>query len=138
MHEEDVLSWLERIRKIDELIQAKDAEREHAMALATKCTSSIDGMPRGGKRSDKVGDGAVKLASLSEEKETLRRERDRIVKTLEQLPTNEYGVLHREYARNMTQWEISCDMNYSTVQVWRIKKRALRLLGEILSNKKEG
>lgn len=134
MREEDVLSWLGQIRKLDELIRAKDAERSRVMARATKCTSSIDGMPRsGGGRSDKVGDGAVKLASLSEEKEALQQKRDRIVKTLEQLPADEFGVLHREFVLGMTQWQIACDMNYSTVSVWRIKKRALRLLGEILS-----
>lgn len=139
MCEEDVLRWLEQIRKIDELIQAKDAERARIMALATRCTSNIDGMPRGGGgRSDKVGDGAVKLASLSEAKDALQQRKDNIIKTLEQLPADEFGVLHREYVRYMRQWDIACDMNYSTVSVWRIKKRALRLLGEILSNKKEG
>lgn len=135
MCEEDVLIWLDQIAKIDELLKAKDAERYQYMAAATKCTSNLDGMPRGGGgKSDKVGDNAVKLASLSEEKEALLKRKDAILKTLERLPTDEYGVLHRIYVRNMTQWEVACDMNYSTVSVWRIKKRAMRLLGKILSD----
>lgn len=139
MCEEEVLLWLDQLKMIDELMNAKDAERSRVMAIATKCTANIDGMPRGsGGRSDKVGDGAVRLASLSEEKEALQLRKDKMLETLERLPASQFGVLHREYVRYMTQWEIACDMNYSTVSVWRIKKKALRTLGKILARTERG
>mgnify|MGYP003310467071 FL=1 len=55
-----------------------------------------------------------------------------MIATLEKLPAKEYGVLHREYIRYMTQEEIADDMHYSTVQIWRIKQNALELLKDVM------
>lgn len=131
MEEAAVIAWLEQIRKLDELIKAEIAD---IMAQATKITASLDGMPHGGGVSDKVGDGAVRLAD-SEELNKLKQQRQYIINTIKLLPAKEFGVLHREYVQNMTQRQIADDMYYTTVTVWRIKKEALRLLGDILQKK---
>jgi DNA-directed RNA polymerase specialized sigma subunit len=127
-----VIDWLERIQKLDELIVAKEAEYNQLMAMATKITPEMTGMPHAGGVTDKVGNCAVKLAMKAQEVnaawDRYIDERDAVIRVLEQLPAKEYGVLHREYIRYMTQEAIADDMGYSTVQIWRIKQSGLRLL----------
>ena len=131
-----VIEWLEQVEKLDELIRAKRNDIADIMDRATKITASIDGMPHGSGKSDKVGDNAVKLAdNRREELHTLERKKEYIIKTIETLPAKEYGVIYREFVLLMTQEQIAFDMCYSTVQIWRFKKQALKRLGEILEKK---
>ena len=129
---EKVIQWLERVRKLDELIKAKEAEYNQLMTMATNITPEMTGMPHAGGVVDKVGNYAVKLAMKAEETndawDRYIDERDAVIRVLEQLPAKEYGVLHREYIRYMTQEAIAEDMGYSRMQVWRIKQSALRML----------
>ncbi len=133
---QDVQDWLEQVRKLDELINAKLAERDQVMDLATGVSSEMDGMPHASGKSDKVGNAAVKLADLATEIDRLIDmyvdfKRD-VVAALEKLPANEYGVLHRYYIRYMTWEEIAQDMGYCTVQVWRYKVKGLKRLADVI------
>ena len=130
-----VIAWLERFAKLDELIEAKKAEMDRVRELACNTVGKYDGMPHAPGISDKVGSLAVKLITLDAELKKYSDQKDAMLDVLQMLPAAEYGVLHREYVRYMTQEQIGADMNYSTVQVWRIKKNALKLLATIL---KEG
>ena len=133
MEEKAVIEWLEQIKKLDALIEAKEFDIADVMAKATKITASLDGMPHSGGKSDKVGDNAVKLAELhTEELSALKQQRQYIIDIIKMLPADECKVIHREFVRGMTQEQIAFDINYSTVQVWRIKKRALKRLGDML------
>lgn len=131
----DVRAWLESVKKLDELIAAKEAERIQLWEMATKITPTMHDTPGGSGVSDKVGNIAVKLAQLIEETnaawDRYIGQRTKVIKTLELLPANEYGVLHREYIRYMTQEEIARDMGYCTVHIWRIKKAALQRLAKM-------
>lgn len=129
----DALEFLKRIAMIDELLASNEAERQELWDRATKKTSSADGMPRASGVSDKVGNNAVKIVHLERQRESLMRDKENIKNVLMRLPAREYGVLHREYFRHMTQEQIASEMGYCTVQVWRIKKRALESLGKILN-----
>lgn len=128
MDEKAVIDWLGQIKKLDELIKAKEFE---IMAQATKMTASLDGMPHGGGVSDKVGDGAVKLAE-DKDLNDLKQRRQYIIDTIKLLPAKQFGVINREYVQGMTQEQIAEDMNYCTVQVWRIKKIALKTLQDVM------
>lgn len=132
----DVEAWLEQFAKLDELIEAKKAERERVREAAYNTVGNMDGMPHAPGVADKVGSLAVKLADAEEE--IARYERDKRARNaiLERLPAAEYGVLHREYVRGMKQEHIAREMGYSTVSVWRIKKRAFRKLAEILEKER--
>lgn len=129
---ENVVEWLEQVKKLDELIAAKEAERIQLWALATRMTPEMTGMPHGGGVTDKVGNIAVKLALLAQETDAAWDryidQRSEVIRTLEKLPANEYGVLHRKYIRYMTQEDIAQDMGYSTVQIWRIEQSGLEIL----------
>ena len=133
MDEKSVVSWLEQIKKLDELIRAKEDDIAAIYGRATKITASIDGMPHCGGKSDKVGDGAVLLADKdSAELASLKQQRQYILDTIKLLPAKQFGVLDREYVRGMSQEQIAYDMGYCTVQVWRIKKKALQSLQDVI------
>lgn len=133
---EKVIQWLEQVQKLDELIKAKEAEYNQLMTMATNITPEMTGMPHAGGVTDKVGNYGIKLAMKAQETnaawDRYIDERDAVIRVLEQLPAKEYGVLHREYILYMTQEDIARAMNYSTVQIWRIKQNALRLLKDVI------
>ena len=131
-----VIDWLEKVRKLDELIDAKITERDQLWALATKITPEMSDMPHGGGVSDRVGNVAAKLADLAKDTDDLVDRyvdhRDLVIKTLEKLPPMEYGALHRHFIQYMTWEEVAADMGKSYMQVWRYKKKGLEtLVGEI-------
>jgi DNA-directed RNA polymerase specialized sigma24 family protein len=124
--------WLfEQIRKIDELIVGKKADREMLMDMATKITAGMDGMPHGSDVTDKVGNIAVKLATLSSDIDALEARRDKLMAVLESLPPDEYGALHRHYIRGMTWEEVAEDMNVSIATAYRYRKSGLAMLEQI-------
>lgn len=133
---EKVIEWLERVRKLDELITAKEIEYQQLMTMATRMAPEMTGMPHSGGVTDKVGNYGVKLAMVTYETnaawDRYIDERAEVIRILETLPAKEYGVLHREYIRYMTQDTIAQDMGYSTVQIWRIKQSALKMLKHVI------
>ena len=132
-------SWLEQVKKLDELIDAKIAERDQILARATDITAKpMDGMPFSdtGTVSRKVEDGAVKLVALAEELDRLIDQyvdyKQKVDDVLETLPDREYGVLHRYYIRYMTLEQIAEAMDYSTTHIWRIKENGLKILEDVI------
>ena len=127
-----VCDWLDQVKKLDELINAKLAERRLLMDMATKITPEVSDMPRGGGVSDKVGNVVAKLVDLAKETDDLVDRyvdhRDLVIKTLEKLPPMEYGALHRHFIQYMTWEEVAADMGKSYMQVWRYKKKGLETL----------
>ena len=127
-----VIDWLDQVKKLDQLINAKLAEKTQLTDMATKITPEVSDMPRGGGVSDRVGNLAAKLADLARETDDLVDRyvdhRDLVIKTLEKLPPMEYGALHRHFIRYMTWEDVAADMGKSTMQVWRYKKKGLEIL----------
>ncbi len=141
----NVVEWLERIELYDDLIKSKQLEYDEALELAANTTSKApDGMPfsNSGQVSDKVGNGAVDLATLAQEKLILidkyTKAKEEAIGILEQLPANEYKVLYRKYILYMTWENVARDINYSYSQVRRIKLMAYEHLAELLRAKEKG
>ncbi len=141
----NVVEWLERIELLDELIKSKQLEYDEAFELATNTTAKApDGMPfsKSGQVSDKVGNGAVDLVALAKEKlrliDTYTKAKEEVIGILKQLSAKEYKVLYRKYVLYMTWEDVARDINYSYTQVWRIKKKALKHLAELLREKEKG
>ena len=120
--------FFEQIRKIDELIVGKKADKEMLMDMATKITAGMDGMPHGSDVTDKVGNIDAKMAALSSEIDALEERRDKFMAVLESLPPDEYGALHRHYIRGMTWEEVAEDMNVGVATAYRYRKSGLELL----------
>lgn len=121
----------EEIAKINELVVGKKADKEMLMDIATRITAGMDGMPHGSDVTDKVGNIAAKLATLSSEIEALEQRRDKLMAILESLPPDEYGALHRHYIRGMTWEEVAEDMNISRTTVYRYRNSGLAMLEQM-------
>ena len=120
--------FFEQIRKLEELIVAKKADWEMLLAMGTKITAGMDGMPHGSDVADKIGNISAKMADLSSEISLLEERRDKLLKVLEELPPDEYGALHRHYIRGMTWEEVAEDMNISIATAYRYRRSGLELL----------
>ena len=117
-----------RLRKIDEMITAKKAERGMLMDMAMKITAGMDGMPHGTGVADKVGNISAKIADLANEIGVLEEQRDELLNALESLPPDEYGALHRHYIRGMPWEEVAEDMGVSVATAYRYRRSGLDLL----------
>lgn len=133
-----VEDWLNQVKKLDELINAKLQERDALYRLATDCTQILDGMPHEetGVPSQKMQNAVIKAVDLAREIDKLIDKyidyKQEVVNTLEKLPDKEYAVLHRYYIRYMTWEQVAEDMGYSIMQIWRIKKKGLKNLENVI------
>lgn len=128
----DVNEWLNDVRKLDLLIDAKIAEMQRLYDLSTKCTQSIDGMPKGSGKTDKVGSMAPKIADLYRETEDalikytgLKKD---VLSAIEKLPGNEYGAIHMHYIRYMTWEQVAEEMQCSVSQAKRYAENGKNIL----------
>lgn len=131
----NVETWLLQVKKLDELISAKTAERDRLIEIATDISpKSMDGMPfdNTGTVSQKIPNAVIKIIEVEKDLDKIIAQyidlKKKIVARLEMLPPNEYGVLHRHYIRYMTWEQVAEDMNFTTVHVWRIKNKGLEKL----------
>ena len=133
----NVTDWLNRVRMLDELINAKLAERDQWIGLGARLTSESDGMPHAkGGVSDPVGNAGAKLADLAKETGRLIDEyvdhKQKVIATIEQLPAKQYAVIHKMYIQYKTQEKIAEELNCCTMTVWRIQKKALENLQNVI------
>ena len=135
----DAERWLQQVKKMDQLIDAKLAERDRLNSLATDISAKpFDGMPHSntGMVSQKMQNAVINLVMLANEIDKLIDQyidyKQQVINILEQLPEKEYGVLHRHYIRYMTWEEVAEDMGYSVRQVLRIRKNSLKNLENVI------
>lgn len=131
------IEWLDRVRKLDVLINAKLAERDQWLNLGARLTSESDGMPHAkGAVSDPVGNAGIRLAELARETDRLIDEyidhKQQVIRVLEQLPAKEYAVMHRLYVRYMTWPQISEELGICNMTIWRLHQKALKNLQNVI------
>lgn len=135
---EKVIDWLNQVKMLDELINAKIAERDQLWTMATKITPEVSDMPHGGGVSDKVGNIAAKLAdmagNLNDLVDRYVDHKQMVIKALEKLPAKQYGVMHRYYIRYMTWEEVAEDMGICKMTVWRYWKNSLADLTNVVDS----
>lgn len=131
--------YLNQVRKLNQLIDAKIAERDRLNEIATDISPSpMDGMPHSntGMVSRKMENAIINLIMMEQELDKLIDKyvdyKQEVVKLLETLPEKEYGVLHRYYIRYMTLEQIAEDMGYCRQQIWRLKKKGLQNLENVI------
>lgn len=124
--------WLNKVVWLDELVNAKIAERDDLMTLATKITPNMDGMPHGSGISNKVGNIAVKLADLAKETDEaideLLNHKQEVIKALQKLDPVEYLIMYKYYIQGLTLEDIAKDMHYHRVTVSNKKSEAIEHL----------
>lgn len=146
----NVERWLEQARILDRQIDDALEEKDRLIALATDISPKMpDGMPfsNTGTVSQKMQNAVLDLIELTKEIDKLVdsyvEAKQKIVAILKELPEKEYSVLHRYYiykkidkktgkAKRMTWEQVAEDLGYCTVQVWRIKKKGLEILQDLI------
>lgn len=114
-----------------------EEEIERLQTEAESITQRIDGMPAGGKISDKVGNIASKIVDLTmdaiNQREKCTQVRKEIIDTIMSITRNEQiDVLYKRYIDGMKWEEIAVDMNYTYRAVLIIHGKALIEIQKIL------
>ena len=119
-------------RYLEILAEEKDIREEIAYweSRAQKVTASWSAVPGGGKGSDKVQTGAIKVAELMdslmgkiEELAAVRAEIERAIGTVQD--DTQRRLLRRKYINGLTLEQIAVEMHYSYVHTCRIHGYAL-------------
>ena len=119
-------------RYLEIMAEEKDIREEIAYweSKAQKVTSSWSAVPSGGKGSDKVQMGAIKIAELRESLidkinhlVAVRIEIERAIGTVQD--DTQRRLLRRKYINGLTLEQISVEMHYSYVHTCRIHGYAL-------------
>ena len=133
----DVEKWLEKVKKLDELIDAKIVERDRLFALATSLSPKpFDDMPHNKSVvKNPMEETVIKLIEMGHQINKLIDKyvdhKKEVIKSLEKLPATEYGVLHRRYIQYMSFDDIANEMGYSRQTIWRYWKKGLNILKDV-------
>lgn len=126
-----VKEYLGQAYRLDQRINSKLEQLESLNSLATKCTSTLTGMPKNPSRSTSMmADAVAKIVDLQAEINRdidllvdLKCEMVRVIKNVEHA---EYQtLLELRYLCFKTWEQIAVDMNYSIDNVYRIHRKAL-------------
>ena len=126
-----VKEYLGQAYRLDQRINSKLEQLESLNGLATKCTSTLTGMPKNLSRSTSMmADAVAKIVDLQAEINRdidllvdLKCEMVRVIKNVEHA---EYQtLLELRYLCFKTWEQIAVDMNYSIDNVYRIHRKAL-------------
>ena len=126
-----VKEYLGQAYRLDQRINSKLEQLESLNGLATKCTSTLTGMPKNPSHSTSMmADAVAKIVDLQAEINRdidllvdLKCEMVRVIKNVEHA---EYQtLLELRYLCFKTWEQIAVDMNYSIDNVYRIHRKAL-------------
>lgn len=147
----DALTYLERIKKIDKLIENKRAEIEFWKDVAggvsvSVPTAIINGETVGLERvksssdiSDRMAEAVSNYVDIEtaygQELAVLAKEKRDIIRTIEELPLNEYEVLYHIYVEHKTAQEVIDIMDKSRSWVASIHSKALSNIQKILDER---
>ena len=125
-------AYLEQAIRLDLRINSKIEQVASLNDLATKCTSTLTGMPHAPSASTStMADTIVKIVDLQAEIkhdiDTLVDLKHEIVGVIKAVPTPEYQtVLEKRYLCFMPWEQIAIDMGYDMHYLFKIHSRALQ------------
>lgn len=135
----EVKEYLERISKLDLLIENKREEKAKWFEIATGITASMSGdrVQSSGNPHRKEDVWCAYAQAGKEYDEAViayKREKDEIIRTIERLPSTEYDILHKVYVQRMSlkEYAVVKDKAYSWATA--VHGNALRLLQMILND----
>lgn len=133
--------YLLQIRKIDRLIENKIAEAEHWRSVATGTTACSDGdrvQSSGSKQ--KMADAVCRYLTMDNEIskaiDRLIDIKQEVINTIEQLPVDEYDILHKKYVQLKDFYEIAVELDKSYSNITTIHGRALVNVQRLLDERK--
>ena len=130
--------YLEQIRMLDDMILTKLKEYNRWVAIAegmggfsvaerVQCTRNLQ------RGADAIGE----YIDLEREINKLKRRKNEVIGTIQQLPFNEYKILYRIYNDGRMLKELPSEFDKSYEWVKKTKKKALRRLQGILDEKEK-
>ena len=134
--------YLERVEKIDTIIENKLIEQRQWKDLALNITANMGGekVQASSKSSSPMADAVIKCISMeteiAEAVDRLIAEKKEIVRTIEQIysPT-EIKILHMRYIRYISLTDIAVELNKEYTWVTTTHGRALKSVQKILDGK---
>lgn len=124
--------YMNQAYRLDQRINSKLEQLESLNALATKSTTSLDGMPKSSRKSKSpMAETVVKIVDLQKEINQdidrlvdLKREYIKIIKEVEN-PEHQM-ILEKRYLCFKTWEQIAVDLGYSIQHIYRKRNEALR------------
>ena len=134
--------YLERVEKIDTIIENKLIEQRQWKDLALNITANMGGekVQASSKSSSPMADAVIKCISMeteiAEAVDRLIAEKKEIVRTIEQIysPT-EIKILHMRYIRYISLTDIAVELNKEYTWVTTTHGRALKSVQKLLESK---
>lgn len=132
--------YLEQADKLEALIQNKQIEKAQWKDIALSITGRYEGervQSSGSKQ--KMSDAVNRMVLIDQEIDSLiDRQIDarlEIIRTIEQLKTTEYDLLHKIYIQHMTFKEVAAAKDKSVSWATTVHGRALQSLQKILDKR---
>ena len=126
-------SYLDRIKKIDAMIQNKLRDHERWVEAADGLGgASVGERVQTSRNLHRGADAIGNYIDIEAEILTLKQERQAIIKTIEQLPSAEYSVIYMLYVHDYTMKEIAFHERKSYDWVKAKKKNGLALIQTML------
>ncbi len=129
-----VKEYLGQAYRLDQRINSKLEQLESLNGLATKCTTTLTGMPKNPSRSTSLmADAVAKIvdlqAEINHDIDLLVDLKCELVKLIKNVDHSEYQtLLELRYLCFKTWEQIAVDMNYSIDNVYRIHRKALNTI----------
>ena len=127
--------YLGQAYRLDQRINSKIEQVASLNELATKCTSSLTGMPRNPNHAtSRMADVVAKIidlqAEINRDIDTLVDLKREIVSVIKGIENLEYQTLLEKRYLCFLPWEqIAVDMNYGIDNVFKLHKKALAQVG---------
>jgi len=133
----NVREYLSQAYRLDQRINSKLEQVASLNDLATKCTSTLTGMPRNPNRgtstmADAVGKIVDLQAEINRDIDTLVDLKRGIVALIKRVDNTEYQtILEKRYLCFMTWEQIAVDLSYSIHHLYKIHNAALEICERI-------
>lgn len=125
--------YLDQIKKLDTMIRNKLKDYHRWVEVAEGIGgASVGERVQSTRNLHKIPDAIGNYVDIENEVQSLKAERQAIIKTIEQLPTTEYDLLYQHYVNYYTMKELAFHfgMSYEWVKVKR--REALKHLQSVL------
>lgn len=133
--------YMQQIEKLNKMIQNKQAELREWHSIATGTSSPTSGYKvQSSGSQDKMANAVCAYVDIereiNEDIAKLAEQRQEIVRTIEQLPTDEYDVLHKLYVQFQSIDDVAEFKNKSYSWVTTVHGRALKNVQRIIDKQK--
>jgi DNA-directed RNA polymerase specialized sigma24 family protein len=126
--------YLCRYKKIDLLIANKEAEKKMWLEMAEGVSSPVGGeRVQSSKEYHPMENKVVEAAMIDAEIAMLKEEKKAIVRTIEQLPPDEYDLLHKVYVQGKSLKEVQADHGMSYSWATTMHRKAKRDLEKLIN-----